>query len=274
MILYGTDGNGGLKELFGAEWGQGSDARAWLTGDFTGGGTTEIAQLWDNQGQLGMTFYRTDGKGGLKPWFSNGYIGASSAALRGGWLTGDFTGGGTTEIVQLRDNDSRLAMTLYGTDDNGGLRQLSDNLNMGQGSGALAWLTGDFTGGGRTEIAQLWSDNGKLAMILYGTNGKGDLKELFGSEWGQGSDALPGGWLTGDFTGGGTTEIVQLWDNQGQLGITLYGTDGKGGLTQLFRNGNMGASSAALAWLTGDFTGAAPCRLRSSSFGITKASSR
>ena len=220
MILYGTDGNGGLKELFGAEWGQGSDARAWLTGDFTGGGTTEIAQLWDNQGQLGMTFYRTDGKGGLKPWFSNGYIGASSAALRGGWLTGDFTGGG------------------------------------------------------RTEIAQLWSDNGKLAMILYGTNGKGDLKELFGSEWGQGSDALPGGWLTGDFTGGGTTEIVQLWDNQGQLGITLYGTDGKGGLTQLFRNGNMGASSAALAWLTGDFTGAAPCRLRSSSFGITKASSR
>ena len=165
MILYGTDGNGGLKELFGAEWGQGSDARAWLTGDFTGGGTTEIAQLWDNQGQLGMTFYRTDGKGGLKPWFSNGYIGASSAALRGGWLTGDFTGGGTTEIVQL-------------------------------------------------------------------------------------------------------------WDNQGQLGITLYGTDGKGGLTQLFRNGNMGASSAALAWLTGDFTGAAPCRLRSSSFGITKASSR
>src|SRR6516164_5773529 len=256
MVLYGTDGNGGLKELYGAEWGQGSDARAWLTGDFTGGGTTEIAQLWDNQGQLGMTFYRTDGKGGLKPWFSNGYIGASSAALRGGWLTGDFTGGGTTEIVQLRDNDSRLAMTLYGTDDNGGLRQLSDNLNMGQGSGALAWLTGDFTGGERTEIAQLWSDNGKLAMILYGTNGKGDLKELFGSEWGQGSDALPGGWLTGDFTGGGTTEIVQLWDNQGQLGITLYGTDGKGGLTQLFRNGNMGASSAALAWLTGDFTGA------------------
>ena len=109
-------------------------------------------------------------------------------------------------------------------------------------------------------------------MILYGTDGNGGLKELFGAEWGQGSDARA--WLTGDFTGGGTTEIAQLWDNQGQLGITLYGTDGKGGLTQLFRNGNMGASSAALAWLTGDFTGAAPCRLRSSSFGITKASSR
>ena len=102
----------------------------------------------------------------------------------------------------------------------GRFKERFHSVNMGQGSGALAWLTGDFTGGGRTEIAQLWSDNGKLAMILYGTNGKGDLKELFGSEWGQGSDALPGGWLTGDFTG------------------------------------------------------AAPCRLRSSSFGITKASSR
>ena len=127
---------------------------------FTGGGRTEIAQLWSDNGKLAMILYGTNGKGDLKELFGSEW-GQGSDALPGGWLTGDFTGGGTTEIVQLRDNDSRLAMTLYGTDDNGGLRQLSDNLNMGQGSGALAWLTGDFTGDGTTEIAQLWSDNGK-----------------------------------------------------------------------------------------------------------------
>ena len=98
--------SGRFKERFhSVNMGQGSDARAWLTGDFTGGGTTEIAQLWDNQGQLGMTFYRTDGKGGLKPWFSTGYIGASSAALA--WLTGDFTGDGTTEIAQLWSDNGK-----------------------------------------------------------------------------------------------------------------------------------------------------------------------
>jgi hypothetical protein len=29
---------------------------------------------------------------------------------------------------------------------------------MGQGSGALAWLTGDFTGSGKTQIAQPWNN--------------------------------------------------------------------------------------------------------------------
>ena len=28
--------------------------------------------------------------------------------------------------------------------------------NLGQGPGALAWLTGDFTGSGLTQIAQPW----------------------------------------------------------------------------------------------------------------------
>ena len=43
----------------------------------------------------------------------------------------------------------------------GRFKERFHSVNMGQGSGALAWLTGDFTGDGTTEIAQLWSDNGK-----------------------------------------------------------------------------------------------------------------
>jgi len=30
--------------------------------------------------------------------------------------------------------------------------------DIGQGSGALGWLTGDFTGSGKTQIAQPWQN--------------------------------------------------------------------------------------------------------------------
>ena len=46
---------------------------------------------------------------------------------------------------------------------------------MGQGSSALAFLVGDFTGSGTTEIAQLWDDDRILGLIVYGI-GNGTLE--------------------------------------------------------------------------------------------------
>ena len=88
----------------------------------------------------------------------------------------------------------------------------------------MAWLTGDFTGSGQTEIAQLWDNNGTLGAVIYGVV-NGTEETLFGSsDLGQGSGAVA--WLTGNFTGSGTTEIVQLWDNGGTLSWLLYAYSG------------------------------------------------
>ena len=43
--------------------------------------------------------------------------------------------------------------------------------DMGQGSGAVAWEIGDVNGDGRAEIIQLWNDNNRLGMIVYGWSG-------------------------------------------------------------------------------------------------------
>ena len=87
----------------------------------------------------------------------------------------------------------------------------------------MAWLTGDFTGSGKTEIAQPWDNNGRLGLIVYGADA-GNLATIFGSgDMGQGPGALA--WLTGDFTGSGKTEIAQPWDNNGRLGLIVYGAD-------------------------------------------------
>jgi hypothetical protein len=84
--------------------------------------------------------------------------------------------------------------------------------NMGQGSDVLAWLTGDFTKSGKTQIAQPWNNNGRLGLNVYGADGNGKLQTVFGTDnMGQGSGALA--WLTGDFTKSGKTQIAQPWNN-------------------------------------------------------------
>ena len=75
------------------------------------------------------------------------------------WLTGDFTGSGKTQIAQPWDNNGRLGLIIYGADGSGQMQTVFNTADMGQGSGALAWLTGDFTGSGKTQIAQLFNNS-------------------------------------------------------------------------------------------------------------------
>jgi hypothetical protein len=229
-----------------SDLGQGSGAVAWLTLDFTGSGHTEIAQLWNNDGTLGMNVYGMPG-GAVQTLFSSSDLGQGSGALA--WLAGDFNTSGVDEIAQLWDDNGTLALTVYRY--NNGTVETPVGNDLGQGTGAVAWLTGDFTGSGRTEIAQLWSNNGTLAAVIYGCDNGIAETLASSSDLGQGSGAVA--WLTGDFAGSGNTQILQLWDDNGTLAALGYSCDGNqvtGG------SGNsVGQGPGALAWLTGDFTG-------------------
>ena len=229
-----------------SDLGEGSGAVAWLTGDFTGSGHTEIAQLWDNGGNLAVNIYGMAG-GNVTVHYSSD-LGQGSGAVA--WLTGDFTGSGHTEIAQLWDNNGTAALLVYGFPNATTETLISSDL--GQGTSAVAWLTGDFTGSGRTEIAQLWDNKGTLGAVIYGCV-NGTAETLFGSsDLGQGSGAVA--WLTGNFTGTGTTtEIVQLWDNGGTLSWLLYTFSG-GNVQGDWFEGGLGQGPGALAWLTGNFT--------------------
>ena len=67
--------------------------------------------------------------------------------------------------------DSRtLGMNLYGYAD-GTMKTLSSSADLGQGPGAVAWLTGDFFGGNHNDIAQLWDNDGKLGLNVYRVQG-------------------------------------------------------------------------------------------------------
>ena len=247
LNIYGDVG-GTLQPVFASsDMGQGSGALAWLTGNFTGTGNdfTEIAQLWDNNGTLGLIVY---GLGNTV--FENPDMNRGSGALA--FLAGNFTGSGGTEIAQLWDNGGTLGLIVYGIG-NGTLETVFENPDMNQGSGALAFLAGYFTGSGTTtQIAQPWDNDGTLEMIVYGNVGDGNLGTVYASPMHQGSRALA--FLTGNFIGSGHTQIAQTRDNNGTLQLLIYGDIGNGQLSTVFSN-DVSQIPFALAWVTGDFTG-------------------
>ena len=110
-------------------------------------GTTEIAQLWDDNGTLALTVYRYEQGTMVAPVGND--LGQGTGAVA--WLTGDFFGRGSTQIVQLWDNDGTLGAVVYGCV-NGTAETLFGSSDLGQGSGAVAWLTGNFTPSGNLEI--------------------------------------------------------------------------------------------------------------------------
>jgi hypothetical protein len=259
LTVYGNVGADVQTVLSYTDTGQVQRSVAWLTGGFTGTegpqgpepAGIEIAQLWDDNGALGLNIYG-DVDGTLQPVFTSGDMGQGSAALA--WLTGNFTGTGNdfTEIAQLWDDNGTLGLIIYGSP-GGNPQAVFAQPDMGQGSGAVAFLAGNFTGSATTEIAQLWNNNGVLGLIVYGMSG-GTLQTLVTyPDMGQGSSALT--FLVGDFTGSGATEIAQLWDNNGILGLIVYSV-ANGILATPVAQPDMGQGSGALAFLTGYFTGA------------------
>lgn len=88
------------------------------------------------------------------------------------------------------------------------LQTFYSSSDTGQGSRAVAWLTGTFTSSGIDEIVQLWDNNGTFSYLHYGYS-NGSLTTLwFGGDLGQGPGALA--WLTGNFTDPGYAAIAQL----------------------------------------------------------------
>ena len=253
LNIYGNVGGNMQTVLSYTATGQVPGALAWLTGNFTGTENMgiQIAQPWDNNGTLGLNIYGNVG-GTLQPVFTSSDMGQGSGALA--WLTGNFTGTGNdfTEIVQLWDDNGILGLIVYGIGNDGTLETVFANPNMNQGSSALAFLAGNFTGSGTTEIAQLWDDDGTLGLIVYGIGNDGTLETVYASPMHQGSRALA--FLTGNFIGSGSTQIAQTRDNNGSLQLLIYGDVGDGGLSTVFSN-DISQIPFALAWVTGDFTG-------------------
>jgi hypothetical protein len=194
-----------------------------------------------------MIVYAPDGAEGYQLGWGNANLGQASAALA--WLS--VHNEGRTHIVQIRDAGEALGIVVYSPEGAGGyafshLMGFEPKL-----TNTVAWLTADLDGSGTQHLIQLFDNGGKLGMSIYywPFNGPANL----GYDLGEGSGAVS--WLTPD-AGGDKTDIVQRWNNNGQLGMIVYSPVGTGteAVYQVSgHNDNLGEGSGALAFFTSEF---------------------
>ena len=205
--------------------GEGPDALAWLVADLRGDGKQEIVQLWHNKNNdhVGAVVYGSSGSQLFTKLSHQDDLGEGFGALA--WCVADLDGDGRDEIVQIWNDGGSAFATVYGTDGSNGLTRLWRG-SLGEGSGAVTWQVADLDGDGREEIVQLWNNGGHLAAIVYG-GGAGNalvVKSTNGDLY-EGPDAVKDwGWLSGSFNNREVGEVLQFWDNGGNLGLVAYGT--------------------------------------------------
>ncbi|WNG50334.1 hypothetical protein F0U60_44040 [Archangium minus] len=221
----------------------GSGAVEWLTGDVDADGKTDIFQLWNNNGALAIIVWRSNGTG-YELYGDTTGVSAGTPAIR--FLTADVNNDRRTDIVQLWDNNGSLGMIVHQSSGTG--YSTTWGATLPAGSGAMEWLTGDVDADGKTDIFQLWNNNGALAIIVWRSNGTG--YESYGDTTGVSAGAPAIRFLTADVNNDQRTDIVQLWDNNGWLGMIVHQSSGTGYSTTW--GSTLPAGYGAVEWLTGD----------------------
>jgi len=209
-VVYGWN-DASLQTRWGTrDIGQGAGALAWLVADLDGDKKHELIQPWRNGNALGFLVYKWSGSRIRADWGTEN-MGQGYGALA--WLTADIDGDGKAEIIQPWRNGSQLGYIVYGWDGSTLVARWGTD-NVGQGYGALAWLTADLDGDGKAEIIQPWRNGSQLGLIVYGWDGSKLVTRWGASNVGQGYGALA--WLAADLDGDGKAELIQPWRNGSQ----------------------------------------------------------
>ncbi|MCY1041555.1 FG-GAP-like repeat-containing protein [Corallococcus sp. bb12-1] len=224
----------------------GSGALAWLTGDANQDGRTDIFQLWNNSGQLGMILWNANG---------TGYQSGPSASLQGSmqafkYLPVDVNNDGRTDIAELAPlANGKLQISVHAATANN-VYQTVAVTEMGAGYGAVEWLTGDVDGDGRTDIFQIWNDAGNVGVLVHKANGVG-YSDGWVSTAGVLGPIAESRFFAIDVDGDSRTDLIQARNNGGFLELRLIKNNGGTQLVSVW-NSITSAGSGAVDWLVGD----------------------
>ncbi len=181
--------------------------------------------------------------------YKDTYIGQVSNARK--WLIGDIDNDGKDEIIQLWGHLG-LSVVLYKWKDNA-LKIFYEKLDIDPTSEALNWLLCDVNGDGRKEVVRSYlNKKGRLGIAVYGWQNENFVVRSKHDDVDEGDGALC--WLSGNFKGNKSHDVVQLWKNGNSLGIIIYSWSKDFVLNKWWKD-TWGEAPDAIEWLVGDVNG-------------------
>ena len=179
--------------------------------------TLGLLQVWTFEGQVAMTMYTPDGKGGFGVAWTQFYLGEPDVAA---WVP--IYAGGQSRLVQISKVNSGIRTLTVWTPDQKGVNGKSVTCAPTPDDGP-GWFAADMRGNGNQDVVQIAQDDqGRVLFCRYSWP---DMAPSTSSP--QQPMAGANTWLayTSDKH---KTNIAGLWDNNGILGLATYRPAGEG----------------------------------------------
>jgi Zn-dependent metalloprotease len=154
-----------------------------------------------------------------------------------------------TELAQIRQSWIEVGITCGSADE---LTIQRWATQQGGFWDAQKWVSGDFNGDGRTDMAKVFNDGGFASIDVHLSTGTGFVIQRWATRQGGFWDAQK--WIAGDFNGDGKTDLANVFNDGGLADIDVHlSTGGSFGIARWATQ--QGGFWDAQQWVAGDFNG-------------------